>query len=165
MMERVNPVVIKKYGNRRLYNTTTSTYENVESLAGMAKRGENFIVYDAKSGDDITRSVLRHIVSEEEKKEWPGSAARRLHAPADRFLWRRDAGNGSGLSRAVDGDFDARAGKTTEVRQHVAESSNPPRGCQTPEWILLHPSVGSIERCSAPTGVDESFRGAVPCLV
>lgn len=68
MMEPVNPVVIKKYGNRRLYNTTTSTYENVESLAGMAKRGENFIVYDAKSGDDITRSVLRHIVSEEEKK-------------------------------------------------------------------------------------------------
>jgi polyhydroxyalkanoate synthesis repressor PhaR len=68
MMEPANPVVIKKYGNRRLYNTTTSTYENVESLAGMAKRGENFIVYDAKSGDDITRSVLRHIVSEEEKK-------------------------------------------------------------------------------------------------
>ena len=68
MMEPVNPVVIKKYGNRRLYNTTTSTYENVESLAGMAKRGENFIVYDAKSGDDFTRSVLRHIVSEEEKK-------------------------------------------------------------------------------------------------
>ena len=68
MVERVNPVVIKKYGNRRLYNTTTSTYENIESLAGMAKRGENFIVYDAKSGDDITRSVLRHIVSEEEKK-------------------------------------------------------------------------------------------------
>jgi polyhydroxyalkanoate synthesis repressor PhaR len=67
-MEPVNPVVIKKYGNRRLYNTTTSTYENVESLAGMARRGENFIVYDAKSGDDITRSVLRHIVSEEEKK-------------------------------------------------------------------------------------------------
>src|SRR5258708_7467311 len=67
MMEPVNPVVIKKYGNRRLYNTTTSPYENVESLAGMAKRGENFIVYDAKSGDDITRSVLRHIVSEEEK--------------------------------------------------------------------------------------------------
>src|SRR5258706_11828539 len=57
------------------------------------------------------------------KKERPGSAARRLHASADRFLRRRDAENGSGLSRAIDGDFDARAGKTTEVRQHVAESS------------------------------------------
>jgi len=68
MMERAYPVVIEKYGNRRLYNTTTSTYENVKSLAGMAKRGESFVVCDAKSGDDITRSVLRHIVSEEEKK-------------------------------------------------------------------------------------------------
>jgi polyhydroxyalkanoate synthesis repressor PhaR len=68
MMESVNPVIIKKYGNRRLYNMTTSAYENLESLASMAKRGDNFVVYDAKSGDDITRLVLRHIVSEEEKK-------------------------------------------------------------------------------------------------
>jgi polyhydroxyalkanoate synthesis repressor PhaR len=64
----VDPVTIKKYGNRRLYNTTTSAYENVESLAGMAKRGDDFVVYDARSGDDITRSVLRQIVAEEEKK-------------------------------------------------------------------------------------------------
>ncbi|MGY2909633.1 polyhydroxyalkanoate synthesis repressor PhaR [Bradyrhizobium sp. URHC0002] len=68
MMEPVNPVIIKKYGNRRLYNTATSAYENLESLASMAKRGENFVVYDAKSGDDITQFVLRHILSEEEKK-------------------------------------------------------------------------------------------------
>ena len=68
MTEPVNPVVIKKYGNRRLYNTKTSAYENLESLASMAKRGDYFVVYDAKSGDDITRSILRHIVSEEEKK-------------------------------------------------------------------------------------------------
>ena len=64
----VDPVTIKKYGNRRLYNTETSAYENLESLAGMAKRGEEFVVYDAKSGDDITQFVLRQIVSEEEKK-------------------------------------------------------------------------------------------------
>jgi polyhydroxyalkanoate synthesis repressor PhaR len=68
MTESVNPVVIKKYGNRRLYNTATSGYENLESLAGMAKCGDNFVVYDAKSGDDITRSVLQHIIAEEEKK-------------------------------------------------------------------------------------------------
>ena len=68
MTVSVNPVTIKKYGNRRLYNTTTSAYENLESLAGMAKRGDDFVVYDAKSGDDITRSVLRQIVAEEEKK-------------------------------------------------------------------------------------------------
>src|SRR5260370_18022976 len=80
MMEPVNPVVIKKYGNRRLYNTATSAYENLESLASMAKRGDNFIVYDARSGDDITRSILRHIASEEEKKEVPRFAPRRHHA-------------------------------------------------------------------------------------
>jgi polyhydroxyalkanoate synthesis repressor PhaR len=64
----VDPVTIKKYGNRRLYNTETSAYENLESLAGMAKRGKDFVVYDAKSGDDITRSILQQIVAEEEKK-------------------------------------------------------------------------------------------------
>lgn len=78
MMQPVNPVVIKKYGNRRLYNTATSAYENLESLASIAKRGENFVVYDARPGNDITQFVLRHIVSEE--KERPGSVADRLHA-------------------------------------------------------------------------------------
>jgi polyhydroxyalkanoate synthesis repressor PhaR len=68
MTVSVNPVTIKKYGNRRLYNTMTSAYENLESLAGMAKRGDDFVVYDAKSGHDITRSVLQQIVAEEEKK-------------------------------------------------------------------------------------------------
>ncbi len=68
MTTSLGPVTIKKYGNRRLYNTATSAYENLESLADMAKRGDDFVVYDAKSGDDITRSVLRQIVSEEEKK-------------------------------------------------------------------------------------------------
>jgi polyhydroxyalkanoate synthesis repressor PhaR len=68
MMESVNPVIIRKYGNRRLYNTTTSVYENLESLASMAKRGDNFVVCDARSGNDITRSVLQQIVAVEEKK-------------------------------------------------------------------------------------------------
>ena len=68
MTDSVNPVIIKKYGNRRLYNTTTNAYEKLESLATMAKRGEVFVVFDAKSGDDITRSILQHIVAEEEKK-------------------------------------------------------------------------------------------------
>ncbi len=67
-MEPVNPVVIKKYDNRRLYNTTTSAYENLESLASMAKRGDNFIVYDAKSGDDITRFLFSGILFRKKKK-------------------------------------------------------------------------------------------------
>jgi polyhydroxyalkanoate synthesis repressor PhaR len=63
-----DPVTIKKYGNRRLYNTATSSYENLESLADMAKRGDDFVVYDAKSGNDINGFVLRQIVAEEEKE-------------------------------------------------------------------------------------------------
>jgi polyhydroxyalkanoate synthesis repressor PhaR len=61
-------VVIKKYANRRLYNTGTSAYVTLDDLAGMVKAGSNFVVYDAKSGDDITRSVLTQIIVEEEGK-------------------------------------------------------------------------------------------------
>ncbi len=63
------PVTIKKYANRRLYNTGTSTYVTLEDLAAMVKAGEDFVVYDAKSGEDITRSVLAQIIFEQENKE------------------------------------------------------------------------------------------------
>lgn len=61
-------VVIKKYANRRLYNTGTSTYVTLEDLAEMVRRGEDFTVNDAKSGDDITHSVLTQIIFEQEAK-------------------------------------------------------------------------------------------------
>ena len=64
-----NPVIIKKYANRRLYNTGTSTYVTLEDLAAMVKKGEDFAVYDAKTGEDITRSVLTQIIFEQENKE------------------------------------------------------------------------------------------------
>jgi polyhydroxyalkanoate synthesis repressor PhaR len=63
------PVEIKKYANRRLYNTGTSAYVTLEDLAAMVKTGEDFIVHDAKSGDDITRSVLTQIIFEQENKQ------------------------------------------------------------------------------------------------
>ena len=63
------PVTIKKYANRRLYNTGTSTYVTLEDLATMVKSGEDFVVFDAKTGEDITRSVLVQIISEQENKE------------------------------------------------------------------------------------------------
>ena len=63
------PVTIKKYANRRLYNTGTSTYVTLEDLAAMVKTGEDFVVYDAKTGEDITRSVLTQIIFEQENKE------------------------------------------------------------------------------------------------
>jgi polyhydroxyalkanoate synthesis repressor PhaR len=62
------PVVVKKYANRRLYNTEASSYVTLEDLAGMVREGRDFVVYDAKSGDDITRSVLTQIIVEEEAK-------------------------------------------------------------------------------------------------
>jgi polyhydroxyalkanoate synthesis repressor PhaR len=63
------PVTIKKYANRRLYNTGTSTYVTLEDLATMVKAGEDFAVYDAKTSEDITRSVLTQIIVEQESKE------------------------------------------------------------------------------------------------
>jgi len=63
------PVTIKKYANRRLYNTGTSTYVTLEDLAAMVKGGEDFVVYDAKTGEDITRTVLTQIIFEQENKE------------------------------------------------------------------------------------------------
>jgi polyhydroxyalkanoate synthesis repressor PhaR len=61
-------ITIKKYANRRLYNTATSCYVTLDYLAQLVKAGANFAVYDAKSGEDITRSVLTHIIVEEEAK-------------------------------------------------------------------------------------------------
>jgi len=62
------PTVIKKYANRRLYNTGTSTYVTLDDLAEMVKAEDDFIVIDAKSGDDITRSVLTQIIFEQESR-------------------------------------------------------------------------------------------------
>ncbi|MBP7339578.1 polyhydroxyalkanoate synthesis repressor PhaR [Niveispirillum sp.] len=62
------PVTIKKYANRRLYNTATSSYVTLDHLCQMVKDGTDFVVYDAKTGDDITRSVLTQIIVEEESK-------------------------------------------------------------------------------------------------
>ncbi len=62
------PVVIKKYANRRLYNTQTSSYVTLDHLAHMVKEGVEFEVHDARTGEDITRSVLTQIIFEEEAK-------------------------------------------------------------------------------------------------
>ncbi|HLW93171.1 MAG TPA: polyhydroxyalkanoate synthesis repressor PhaR [Roseiarcus sp.] len=63
------PTTIKKYANRRLYNTASSAYVTLADLAAMVKSGEDFVVFDAKSGEDITRSVLTQIIFEQEGKE------------------------------------------------------------------------------------------------
>jgi polyhydroxyalkanoate synthesis repressor PhaR len=63
------PTVIKKYANRRLYHTGTSTYVTLEDLAQMVRAGEDFLVHDARTGEDLTRSVLTQIIFEQESKE------------------------------------------------------------------------------------------------
>jgi polyhydroxyalkanoate synthesis repressor PhaR len=67
--DKTDPITIKKYANRRLYNTGTSTYVTLEDLAAMVKTGEDFVVFDAKTGEEITRSVLTQIIFEQENKE------------------------------------------------------------------------------------------------
>jgi polyhydroxyalkanoate synthesis repressor PhaR len=62
------PVIIKKYANRRLYNTDTSTYVTLEDLAEMVRSERDFVVYDAKTGDDLTHSVLTQIIVEQESR-------------------------------------------------------------------------------------------------
>lgn len=69
MPAKDDPVIIKKYANRRLYNTGTSTYVTLEDLAEMVKKGEDFTVQDAKSGEDITHPVLTQIIFELENRQ------------------------------------------------------------------------------------------------
>ena len=66
--EKKDPITIRKYANRRLYNTATSKYVTLDDLSVMVKAGDEFVVLDAKSGNDITRPVLTQIIFEEEAK-------------------------------------------------------------------------------------------------
>jgi polyhydroxyalkanoate synthesis repressor PhaR len=67
--EKSPTVVVKKYANRRLYNTESSSYITLDNLADMVRQGRDFVVYDAKTGEDITRGVLTQIIVEEEGKQ------------------------------------------------------------------------------------------------
>ena len=64
--DKKEPVVVKKYANRRLYNTETSTYVTLDDLAAMVKSERDFVVFDAKTGDDLTHSVLTQIIVDQE---------------------------------------------------------------------------------------------------
>src|SRR5262245_27585656 len=66
--DKKEPVVVKKYANRRLYNTETSTYVTLDDLAAMVKSERDFVVFDAKTGDDLTHSVLTQIIVDQESR-------------------------------------------------------------------------------------------------
>ncbi len=65
---RTSPIVVKKYANRRLYDTESSAYITLDDLAEMVRGNRDFVVYDARTGDDITRAVLTQIIMEEETR-------------------------------------------------------------------------------------------------
>ena len=67
-IDKKEPVVIKKYANRRLYNTETSTYVTLDDLATMVRSERDFVVFDAKTGEDLTHSVLTQIIVEQESR-------------------------------------------------------------------------------------------------
>ncbi|HKD56143.1 MAG TPA: polyhydroxyalkanoate synthesis repressor PhaR [Hyphomicrobiaceae bacterium] len=67
--DKKEPVVIKKYANRRLYNTETSTYVTLDDLAAMVKSERDFVVFDAKTGDDLTHAVLTQIIVDQESQK------------------------------------------------------------------------------------------------
>ena len=111
MAKSEEPITIKKYANRRLYNTGTSTYVTLEDLAVMVKAGEDFVVYDAKTSEDITRSVLAQIIFEQENKEGQNLLPDQFPAPADPLLRRQHADDGAALPRSVDRLADPGAGE------------------------------------------------------
>ena len=115
------PTVIKKYANRRLYHTGTSTYVTLEDLAGMVRQGEDFVVYDAKSGEEITRSVLTQIIFEQENKE--GQNLLPVNpAPADPLLRRQPAVAGAELPRILHGELSREQQK---LRDQMAQAFGP----------------------------------------
>jgi polyhydroxyalkanoate synthesis repressor PhaR len=111
--------VVKKYANRRLYNTSTSTYVTLEDLALMVKKGEDFTVQDAKSGDDITHSVLTQIIFELENKD----GQTMLPIP---FLRQLIAFYGDQMQSVVPGFLEqsmkAFAGEQTRMREQMSEA-------------------------------------------
>ena len=116
--EQPVPVIIKKYANRRLYNTATSGYVTLENLAQMVRADTDFTVYDARTGQDITRSVLAQIILEEEGK---GSSLLPIE-----FLRRLIRLYGDNLQSFVPGYLDmsmeAFSRNQEQIRRYVADA-------------------------------------------
>ncbi len=116
------PITIKKYANRRLYNTATSSYVTLEHLAEMVRECQDFIVYDAKTGDDITRSVLTQIIFEAESKG--------AHLLPTGFLRRLIRIYGDSLQTVVPGylemSMDAFVRNQDEMRENVEKALGEP---------------------------------------
>ena len=122
--DKKEPVVVKKYANRRLYNTETSTYVTLDDLASMVKSERDFVVFDAKSGDDLTHSVLTQIIVEQEGRMASGQTM--LPIPFLRQLIRF---YGDSVGKLVPGylqvSLDHLSREQSRVREKFTSAFNP----------------------------------------
>lgn len=118
------PVVVKKYANRRLYNTETSTYVTLEDLAAMVRSDRDFLVFDAKTGDDLTHSVLTQIIVEQESR---GSGPNLLPIPFLRQLIRfyDDMGINPVVPNFLQMSLETLSREQDRLRAHVSKGFGP----------------------------------------
>ena len=121
--DKKEPVVIKKYANRRLYNTETSTYVTLDDLATMVKSERDFVVFDAKAGDDLTHTVLTQIIVDQESRV---GAQTLLPIPFLRQLIRFYGDSSSGWCRAICRSACRRWPRGGALPQAVSAPSPPP---------------------------------------
>ena len=140
MTNEKQPVTIKKYANRRLYNTGASAYVTLGDLAEMVKAGEDFVVFDAKSGEDITRSVLGQIIFEQEGKTGQNLLADSLPATIDPLLWGLHADARPELSRV----FDRASGVRQPEVPRAVRRGHERQPARQPRWPIQR------GRCSRP---------------
>ena len=122
--DKKEPVVVKKYANRRLYNTETSTYVTLDDLAAMVKAERDFVVFDAKSGDDLTHSVLTQIIVEQEGRMAAGQTM--LPIPFLRQLIRFYGDSvGKMVPSYLQVSLDTLTREQTRVREQFTSAFNP----------------------------------------
>ncbi len=126
MAKSSGKVTIKKYANRRLYDTESSTYITLDRLAAMVREGREFEVVDAKTGEDITRQVLTQIIVDEEARGGATMLPVNFLQAADRPLRQFDAGHGAAISRSGDGRIPAQPERDAQcVRRQCASPTSP----------------------------------------
>ena len=138
MAAKDDPVVIKKYANRRLYNTGTSTYVTLEDLAEMVKRDENFTVQDAKTGEDITHPVLTQIIFELENKDGQNM----LPIP---FLRQLIAFYGDQMQMVVPGFLEQSMSAFAKEQERFREQVKSTLGQSPIEMMNVPPSLKELE--------------------
>ena len=127
--DKKEPVVIKKYANRRLYNTETSTYVTLDDLAAMVKSERDFVVFDAKTGDDLTHAVLTQIIVDQESRMGSADAAADpVPAPADPLLRRQHRALRAELSAGQPGDAGQGAGALPQAVRRCLHAGRRLRG-------------------------------------